>query len=161
MTPRVLSGCRSRHNCTACCIRPALLPLKRWISRARSLRSYVIGEHGAHTQYLRRISLCSPAAGPRWPIWSLLRCLWEREREEAFPWVPFALLHAACEQRPVVLLSLSLLRRENVAYANRSEEHDPRNDWALQITNFAEGKVSVPRFQSGELLPNRWINSTS
>lgn len=31
-------------------------------------RSYVIGEHGVHTQYLRRISLCSPAAGPRCPI---------------------------------------------------------------------------------------------
>jgi len=35
---------------------------------AVSARSCVIGEHGARAQYLRRISLCSPAAGPRWPI---------------------------------------------------------------------------------------------
>lgn len=146
MTPCMLSGCRTWHSCTACCIRPALFSsqaVPRWISRGYSPQSYVIGEHGVHTQYLRRISLCSPAAEPRCPIWSLLRCLWERERKEAFPRVPFALLHAACEQRPAVFLSLSFSHRKNVAYANRYEKHDPRNDWALQITNFAEGKCLV------------------
>lgn len=47
-----------------------------WISLPRG---YVIERAACvHTQYLRRISLCSPAAGPRRPIWSLLWCLCER-----------------------------------------------------------------------------------
>lgn len=132
----------------------------RWISRARSPRSYVIGEHGVHTQYLRRISLCSPAAGPRCPIWSLLRCLWEREREEAFPRVPFALLHAACEQRPAVLLPLSFASGE--CSIHESIRGTWSSEWLSATDNEFRGrKVSVPRFQSGELLPNRWINSPS
>lgn len=133
----------------------------RWISRARSPRSYVIGEHGVHTQYLRRISLCSPAAGPRCPIWSLLRCLWEREREEAFSRVPFALLHAAANNdRPSFFLSLFLASGE--CSIRESIRGTWSSEWLSAIDNEFRGReVSLPRFQSGELLPNRWINSPS
>lgn len=138
---------RARCNCIACCI--ADRPCERSCGESAALalpRSYVIGEHGVHTQYLRRISLCSPTAGPRCPIWSLLRCLWEREKEEASPRVPFAflLLHVATSKRfSSSVLSFPRIERMRIAIASAdrsTEKHDPTDDWALQIANFVEGR---------------------